>query len=133
MADDDVVSIPNVALIDFDAVLQTQFAEFILICLVLVAIRLLFDILDNTVEERLANGKRAVSRLPCEEWSAVSGTLCPFRCLGFHVFDELGDSDRPGQPTNDVDVIDPATCASRKTSCFLNVVAEHSEHFFPKF
>jgi len=54
-------SIPYESFINLDAVLPTQYSELVLIGLMLMPFVLTFDVLKNTVNEGLTDGKNAIS------------------------------------------------------------------------
>jgi hypothetical protein len=109
------VSIPNITFVVLDAVTLEHQSKLLLKGPFPVVLFLTGDVRFDLFDVRLADGKRAVTVLPMEFPQRQPFFFDARRGSGFHLFDQLGDGDRPMQVAKDVNVVLRATDDQRRT------------------
>jgi hypothetical protein len=84
-------SVPYISFINIYFVLFTNGSEFILKCHSSVVFRLLIDIINDLIHDRLTNGKYSISILPIEQAQIRRALFDPFGCLALQYLNQVGD------------------------------------------
>lgn len=122
-------SIPNVTLVDLDVVFLTNASILVLERHVRVVFHLIANVRVDRRHQRMADGKRAISRLPGKDRGSILVMLGPLRSLSLHLLDQLRNRDRSRKPQQQVHVVIIPTDRCTYAIRLFHLVGEHAEHF----